>query len=204
MATRLPMSICVAALFTTLVAATGLLEQQHEGIVLLPIDDPTLMPSAEEVAASRVAFEERARGGASAWDARLGASSTQARRRAQEGGNSPTPHNFRFKYDSSALSGGADVTWASAMTEPAAVACTDEAAENLGASEPCQYSCATLRTRFLPHAPLEKTRCFIYDRDSETWPESTAGRPAAEGADAADMSELLSMRMQTQDWHICE
>jgi hypothetical protein len=191
------LAIGFAALMLAVVGATA-------AELLRPFDDPAMMPSAEEVAASRAAFDERARGRAATWGAKLRAASAQAdaRRRAQEedGGH----HASIFKYDSQALSGGTDISWGSAMTEPAAVGCTDEAAENAGAAQLCQYSCATLKARFLPDAPLAKTRCFLYDHGSGTWPESTAGPSAGGGAAAAEMTELLSMRQHTQDWHTCE
>lgn len=172
----------LVALSAILAAARGLGQEE-----LLPIDDESLMPSAEEVAASLAGFDERARaaadGGAAAWDAKLRAASALAdsRRRTQE-------ERATGKYDSAALSGGTELSWPEAMTEPAAAGCADEVAENAGAAqELCRYDCATLKERFLPDAPPEKTRCFLYDPVSATWPD-----------------EMLSMRKQTQDWHTCE
>lgn len=197
------MIICVTTAALAAAAGPGSLERKYEDDgLLLRIDDPTMMPSAQEVAASRAAFDERTGASASTWDAILKASSAQARRRTQEGSGSHTSR--AWKYDSTALSSGADISWANAMTEPATMDCVDEVAENYGAAEPCQYTCITLKARFLPNAPLAKTRCFIYNRDSNTWPESSATPDASTGAHAAEMSELLSMRQQTQDWHTCK
>lgn len=196
------MIICVTTAALAAAAGPGSLERNQDDGLLLRIDDPTMMPSAQEVAASRAAFDERTGASASTWDAILKASSAQARRRAQEGSGSHTSR--AWKYDSTALSSGADISWANAMTEPATMDCVDEVAENYGAAEPCQYTCITLKARFLPNAPLAKTRCFIYNRDSNTWPESSATPDASTGAHAAEMSELLSMRQQTQDWHTCK
>jgi hypothetical protein len=186
--------VCAAvALASTLVAADLNFGHPHG---LLQIDDPALMPSAKDVVASRAAFDERSHSSA-AWEAQLRAASAQeeVRRRAQEEGDSPVPI---LKYDSTALSGGAEISWPSAMVEPVAAGCTDEVAENTGTAQLCHYTCATLKARLLPNAPLTKTRCFIYDPVSETWPESTAG------PNAGEMADLLSMRLQTQDWHTCK
>jgi hypothetical protein len=169
-------------------------------------EDTSLMPSAEEVAASRAAFDLRrahavANGGAAAWDAQLRAASEvqmASKRRAQEQGRAILTYNV------AALSGVQldNITWSSAMTEPAATGCTDAAADNAGAAqELCRYSCAKLKALFLPGAPPAKTRCFLYDPVSQTWPESA---PTEDGQVAGRSSELLSMRMQTQDWHRCE
>lgn len=171
-------------------------------------EDTSLMPSAEEVAASRAAFDLRrahavANGAAAAWDAQLQMASKPevqmaSKRRAQEQGRAI------LKYDVAALSGVQmdDVAWSSAMTEPAATDCMDAAADNAGAAqELCRYSCAKLKALFLPGAPPAKTRCFLYDPVSQTWPESA---PTEDGHVAGSSSELLSMRMQTQDWHKCE
>ena len=176
-----------------------------EGERLLAVEDTSLMPSAEEVAASRAAFDLRrahagADGGATPWGAQLRAASVQAasKRRAQEQGRAI------LKYDVAALSGVQvdDISWTSAVVEPAAAGCTDAAADNAGAAqELCRYSCAKLKELFLPGAPPAKTRCFLYDPVSQTWPESA---PTEDGQMADGSSELLSMRMQTQDWHRCE
>ena len=62
--------------------------------LLLPIDDPTMIPSTQEVAASRAAFDERTGASASTWDTILKVSSAQARRRAQEGSGSHISHAY--------------------------------------------------------------------------------------------------------------
>lgn len=151
-----------------------------------------LMPSATQVEASRAQWVERvaSREGGS-WDAQLRAAASTAgsRRRAQDGAG------LTWKYDSSAMTGQdfavLEATTMSQGSESSRI-CDDNLAQNHGSEGLCQYNCAQLTQTFFPNTPLPKTKCFLYDSASRTWPEVSGAL------------ELLSMRQAEQDWHICE
>jgi hypothetical protein len=47
--------------------------------------------------------------------------------------------------------------------------CTDQMAENTGASAACTYDCASLIVEYFP-STTQTTRCFVYDTASGSWP----------------------------------
>merc|ERR1711969_475700 len=70
-----------------------------------------------------------------------------------------------------------------ALLERPSSACDDPLATNTGQPPPCTYDCADLRNEYFPEPQSQNTRCFLFDPDTETWPE-------ADGQG----EELLSMR----------
>lgn len=124
-----------------------------------------------------------------AWDKKLRAASVSAssRRRAQD-----TVVSREWKYDSSVLASTLDGV-ETAIVNPMD-RCEDNLATNPDAHDsPCTYDCAVLKQALFPETPTDKFKCFVYDAQSQTWPEVS---------DPAD--ELLSRREQQQDWHKCK
>ena len=68
--------------------------------------------------------------------------------------------------------------------------CDDPLAVNDGGAAPCTYNCADLQSEYFPQPQSQTTRCFLFDPDTETWPEV-----GGQGA------ELLSMREQRFETH---
>ena len=78
-----------------------------------------------------------------------------------------------------------------AVLDPAGLTCLDALAANTGRPLPCTYDdCSALRNEYFPEPQSQTTRCFLFDPDSDTWPEVGGER-----------AELLRMRQQRLETH---
>ena len=77
-----------------------------------------------------------------------------------------------------------------AVLDSLASVCDDPLATNAGRSPPCTYDCAVLIQEYFPEPQSQTTRCFLFDPDTETWPEV-----------GGQGGEILSMREQRFETH---
>eukprot|EP01045_Picozoa_sp_COSAG04_P005864 COSAG04_NODE_279_length_18210_cov_5.657225_1_plen_1569_part_10 len=109
-----------------------------------------------------------------------------ARRRAQ----SPWAEPHSGWSGSSAQERQSSLTVALDPTGSPSSTCDDPLAVNTDQSLPCAYDCQDLQQEYFPAPQSQTTRCFLFDPNSNTWPEA-----GGEGA------ELLGMRKQRFETH---
>ena len=79
-----------------------------------------------------------------------------------------------------------------AVLDAPSTACDDALATNTGQALPCSYDCTDLVSEYFPPPQSQTTRCFLFDPDTETWPES--------GGQGADLLDLRQQRFETQSY----
>eukprot|EP01045_Picozoa_sp_COSAG04_P011836 COSAG04_NODE_775_length_10405_cov_20.166214_6_plen_1349_part_00 len=76
------------------------------------------------------------------------------------------------------------------VLDPPTSTCDDPLATNTGQPTPCTYDCVDLQREYFPAPQPQTTRCFLFDPDTQTWPEV-----------GGQGDELLSMRQQRFETH---